>query len=207
VESTIEELAATFLNTTRLYSREEVIASPPPIPVTGGVYGWWFDVPPAVMDISGCYERAGYWLLYTGISPTRPPANGRPPSKSGLRKRIRTHCAGNAEGSTLRKTLGCLLSEQLDIELRRVGSGNRRTFVRGEKALSAWMGQHARVGFELHERPWELEDHLMASLDVPLNLQGNSRNRFHPELTAARSKSVARANALPTLPNPGVGGR
>ena len=207
VESTIEELAASFLNTTHLYSREEALAFPSPIPVTEGVYGWWFNVPPAVMDTSGCYERDGYRLLYTGISPTRPPANGRPPSKSGLRRRIQTHCAGNAEGSTLRKTLGCLLSEELDIELRRVGSGNRRTFVRGEQALSAWMDVHARVGFVLHDRPWELEDHLIASLDLPLNLQNNNRNRFHTELTAARSRCVARANALPVLPNPGIGGR
>lgn len=37
VESTIEELATRFLNTTRLYSRQEVLASPSPIPITGGV--------------------------------------------------------------------------------------------------------------------------------------------------------------------------
>lgn len=36
VESTIEELATRFLNTTRLYSRQEVLASPSPIPITGG---------------------------------------------------------------------------------------------------------------------------------------------------------------------------
>jgi hypothetical protein len=195
VEPTIEELTADFLSRTRLYSREEALASPSPVAVAGGVYGWWFNVPPAVMDTSGCHERDGYRLLYIGISPTRPPMNGRPPSKSGLRRRIQTHCAGNAEGSTLRKTLGCLLSEELGIELRRVGSGNRRTFVRGEQALSAWIEEHARVGFVLHHRPWELEDHLIASVDLPLNLQGNSRNRFHSEVSAARSRCVARANA------------
>ena len=55
---------------------------------------------------------------------------------------------GNAEGSTLRRTLGCLLAEQLGIELRRVGSGRRFTFLRGEQALSGWMAQNAlRFGF------------------------------------------------------------
>ena len=205
--STNEEMAARFLVPTRLYSRQEALAFPSPIPVTGGVYGWWFDVAPGIMDTSGCREHDGYRLLYTGISPGRPPANGRAPSKSGLRERIQTHCAGNAEGSTLRKTLGCLLSEALAIELRRVGSGNRRTFGLGEQALSAWIGQHARVGFLSHDRPWELEGHLIAKLDLPLNLQGNGRNRFHPLLTEVRSGCVARANALPVLPNPGVGGR
>ena len=46
---------------------------------------------------------------------------------------------GNAYGSTLRLTLGCLLADQLGIELRRVGSGTRLTFGDGEQALSEWM--------------------------------------------------------------------
>jgi len=45
-----------------------------------------------------------------------------------MRERIPYHYKGNAEGSTLRLTLGCPLSEELDIELRRVGSGKRVTF-------------------------------------------------------------------------------
>ena len=73
-----------------------------------------------------------------------PPANGKAPSAQNIRRRIRTHYSGNAEGSTLRKTLGCLLSDQLGIELRRVGSGNRRTFVTGEKVLSEWMELSAK---------------------------------------------------------------
>ena len=52
---------------------------------------------------------------------------------------------GNAEGSTLRLTLGCLLAKTLEIELRRVGSGKRRTFADSESALSAWMGENAFV--------------------------------------------------------------
>jgi GIY-YIG catalytic domain len=47
------------------------------------------------------------------------------------------HYTGNAEGSTLRKTLGCLLANELGIQLWRVGSGNRMTFIEGEQALSA----------------------------------------------------------------------
>ena len=48
-----------------------------------------------------------------------------------MRERIPYHYQGNAEGSTLRLTLGCPLSEELDIELRRVGSGKRGTFAEG----------------------------------------------------------------------------
>jgi len=42
-------------------------------------------------------------------------------------------------------TLGCLLSEELDIELRRVGSGKRMTFAEGEGVLSQWMADNAFV--------------------------------------------------------------
>ncbi len=51
------------------------------------------------------------------------------------------------------------------------------------------------------ERPWKLENALIAGLDLPLNLEGNNRNQFHQILTQARVRCVAEANALPVLPN------
>ena len=57
------------------------------------------------------------------------------------------HYRGNAEGSTLRKTLGCLLADHLGIDLRRVDSGTRRTFGDGEAALSQWMAGNAFVSW------------------------------------------------------------
>lgn len=196
-----------FLTPEHLYSRQEVLARPSPVPAVGGVYGWWFRQLPAPVDTAGCYAYDGLTLLYVGISPRRPPVNGRPPSGQTLRTRLWTHYAGNAEGSTLRKTLGCLLSQELEIQLRRVGSGRRKTFVGGEQALSAWMDKNALVTWVVRERPWELEDELIARLDLPLNLEGNKRNQFHQALTQARARCVAEADALPVLPNPGTGGR
>ena len=87
------------------------------------------------------------------VSPRQPPRSGRPASQQSLRQRLQTHYAGNAEGSTLRKTLGCLLAAELGIQLRRVGSGTRRTFVAGEQALSAWMADNAFVSWVIRERP------------------------------------------------------
>ncbi len=52
-----------------------------------------------------------------------------------------------------------------------------------------------------------LEDRLIGSLDVPLNLDGNSRNSFYLQLKAARAAAKRRAEDLPVFPNPGVGGR
>jgi hypothetical protein len=196
-----------FLNPPRVYSRQQVLARPSPVPAAGGVYGWWFGRLPPLVDARDCGRHGELTLLYAGISPCRPPRNGRPSSQQTVRQRIRAHYAGNAEGSTLRKTLGCLLAGELGIQLRRVGSGTRKTFAEGEQALSAWMADNAFVSWVIRERPWELEDDLIAAVDLPLNLEGNSRNRFHQILTRTRARCVAQASALPVLPNPGRGGR
>jgi hypothetical protein len=190
-----------------LHSRAEVLSAPCPVPASPGVYGWWFRTIPADIDTEHCRKRDGSTLPYTGISPKRPPANGRPPSTQTLRTRIKYHYSGNAEGSTLRKTLGILLSDALGIELRRVGAGKRMTFGIGEQTLSEWMAANARVCWLVDPTPWLLEERFIANLDVPLNLDGNRHNRFHPELTAARTAAVARARELNIIENPGVGGR
>jgi GIY-YIG catalytic domain-containing protein len=202
----ISDEIARFVDPIRMYSREEVLARPSPVPAQDGVYGWWFRKLPPLVVADACRLHQALRLLYAGISPTRPPQNGRTPSKQNLRNRIRYHYTGNAEGSTLRKTLGCLLADELGIQLRRVGSGNRMTFVEGEQALSAWMAENAYVSWVVRELPWELEDGLIATLDLPLNLQGNSLNQFHPVLTGVRAECVAQAKVLPVVPHPGVGG-
>ena len=202
---TSDEVAA-FVNPVRMYSCGEVLARPSPVPAQDGVYGWWFRKLPPLVVADACRLHQGLRLLYAGISPNRPPQNGRTPSKQNLRGRIRYHYTGNAEGSTLRKTLGCLLAGELGIQLRRVGSGTRMTFAGGEQALSAWMAENAYVSWVVRDRPWELEDALIATLDLPLNLQGNPLNQFHPVLAGVRAECAAQAKALPVIPNPGIGG-
>lgn len=138
-------------------------------------------------------------MLYVGIAPKKPYADGRR-SQTTLHQRVRYHYTGNAEGSTLRLTLGCLLTAELGIELRRVGSGKRRTFSAGEQLLSDWMSDNAFVCWTAHPEPWTLEQELIAGYDLPLNLDQNKRNVFHPELSAARRAAKERAAALPVLP-------
>ena len=58
----------------------------------------------------------------------------------------------------------------------------------------------------VRDRPWELEDELIAAVDVPLNLQRNPHNRFHSVLTEVRARCVAQAKALPVVPSPGIEG-
>jgi hypothetical protein len=203
---TADELAG-FLEPERVFSRQDVLTRPSPIPAEPGLYGWWFRRLPPLVASSRCCQHQGLTLLYAGISPDRPPRNGRLASKQSLRERIRYHYTGNAEGSTLRRTLGCLLAAELGIQLRRVGSGNRLTFADGEQELSQWMAENAYVSWIVRGSPWELEGDLIAALDLPLNLQGNNHNQFHLVLTGIRAKCAAQARTLPVLPNPGRGGR
>lgn len=185
----------------RYYSRSEVLRRPCPVPRSPGVYGWWFRHTPGVIDTARCEKRDDdLTLLYTGISPSRPPTNGKSPSTQSLFHRIRYHYTGNAEGSTLRKTLGILLTEELGIQLRRVGSGTRRTFgPAGEAKLSQWMAENALVSWIVDDEPWVLEENLIATLDVPLNLQGNAHNLFYPTLKSLRAEAEAIARNLPVM--------
>lgn len=190
-----------------IHTRAEVLAKQSPVPPVPGVYGWWFrELPADDVNIAKCKARDGLVLLYAGISPKEPPKNGRGPSKETLPSRIRTHYTGNAEGSTLRRTLGCLLAERLQIELRRYGSGTRLHFGLGECDLSRWMDKNAFVSWLPLPQPWLLEAHLLETLDLPLNLDKNKRHPFHTTLTAIRGEAMTRARALTVLPNPGVGG-
>lgn len=132
-----------FVAPARVFSRQHALAVPAPVPARPGVYGWWFRRWPSPIAADDCSRHRGLALLYVGISPKQPPRNGRPASKQNLAERIRYHYTGNAEGSTLRKTLGCLLADEFGIQLRRVGSGSRMTFGAGEQALSAWMAENA----------------------------------------------------------------
>ena len=55
----------------RLYSRQEILSKPSPIPEISGVYGWFFkDVPPFVLT-EGCIRHQNMTLLYIGISPDK----------------------------------------------------------------------------------------------------------------------------------------
>ncbi|PKT67020.1 hypothetical protein CW362_42765 [Streptomyces populi] len=168
----------------RLWSAREVLLRPSPVPAAAGVYGWHFEQAPSA-DLD-----AGR-LLYVGIAP-RYMANRT--STQNLRKRVRYHYRGNAAGSTLRLTLGCLLG----IELRRVGkSGTRMTFGKdGEVALSQWMAENARVCWIEHDEPWTLESELITQLDLPLNLDQNRHNLFHGRLKELRDQARQRAREL-----------
>jgi hypothetical protein len=182
-----------------LWTRQEVMEKLSPVPKSPGVYAWYFADLDGRVPSSACHECDAFRLLYIGISPSAPPRNGKAPSAQSLRHRIRYHFSGNAEGSTLRLTLGCLLADKLGIQLRRVGSGRRMTFSLGESALSKWMDENARVVWHVCGEPWRTEERLISELDLPLNLDQNRHHAFHAVLSGARSTAKSAARALPTL--------
>jgi hypothetical protein len=178
----------------RLWSRAEILAEPCPVPPSKGVYCWFFRKMPPRVPIAGCVRRKGLTLLYVGISPKKS-APGKKPSDGHIQSRICYHMGKsgreNAEGSTLRMSLGCILSQSLGIRLRRLGK--RFTFGPGEVALSHWLARNARVLWIPHPQPWLLEDRLIADGNLPLNLKGNARHPFYRILKTIRRDAKAAA--------------
>ena len=84
---------------------QQVLSRPAPVPRAAGVYAWYFTGLEEIVPFSGCISCDGFRLLYTGISPSAPQANGKGPSKQSLQHRIRYHFAGNETGHIFRLTL------------------------------------------------------------------------------------------------------
>ena len=104
---------------------------------------------------------------------------------------------GNAEGSTLRRSLGILLTKESNYPLRRVGSGTRMTLTyNGEQWLDDWMDKNAFVFWVEHQSPWELEEELLNLFSLPLNIQGNRSHPFAKELNGIRKDAIDTAREL-----------
>lgn len=193
----VSDIAQSLLAPSSLWSADEALALPCQIPNDSGIYAWYFkDVPPGV-PTDKCHRFNGKTLLYVGIAPRATPKNGKPASSQRLRHRIRYHYQGNAEGSTLRLTLGCLLATSLEVQLHRVGSGTRLTFADGEAVLSRWMRENAFVTWHAHPQPWLAEKAIIERVCLPLNLDMNRAHPFHPLLSSLRREAKASARQRP----------
>jgi hypothetical protein len=183
----IKSLSQPFI----LYSRSCVLSKPCPIPAVRGVYAWFFKEIPSGVPVDGCIVRDGLTLLYVGISPKNDA------SSQNLRKRITYHFKGNSGGSTLRLSLGVLLTEKSNYPLRRVGSGKRMTFTHmGEQWLDDWLEENAFVCWIEHQTPWEIERELLSALSLPLNIQDNQHHSFAAELSDMRKAAKRQAREI-----------
>ena len=171
-----------------LYRRDTILSNSCPVPEERGLYTWFFKNVPQKVPVEGCITKDGNTLLYAGISPKDDN------SKQNLRKRIKTHYGGNASGSTLRLTLGILLTKQSGFPLRRVGSGKRMTFTHiGEQWLDKWMDENAFVCWVEHPAPWEVEGKIIENISLPLNIQNNAQHPFSFELSVLRTNAKQQA--------------
>src|SRR5262249_29709057 len=178
-----------------LYSRHEVLCHSSPVPSANGLYAWYFRDLPACIPTKGCLTLDGKTLLYIGIAPDK---KSKPNSSQSLLRRIRYHYRGNAEGSTLRRTLGVLLENKSGFPLRRVGSGKRITLTHaGECYLDEWMEKNAFVAWMAHPEPWVIEPLLLGGLSCPLNIKDNWHHPFVPMLHEMRSEALRRAREMP----------
>jgi len=115
------------------------ISGPEGPPKEPGIYAWYFDLILPHACPSGCHKRGSWTMLYVGK------ASG---NTSTLRRRIvGDHFGSDAQASTLRLTLGCLLEDTLSLRLVKRPSGTLTFEGDGEKRLSQWMREHARVAW------------------------------------------------------------
>jgi hypothetical protein len=107
---------------------------------------------------------------------------------------VRNHFAHAHSGfSTLRRSLGALLRETLQLKTLPRSAGQSRTSVRnyrfhddGEPYLTGWMKDHLAYGFAVVANDiTAIERELIAKLEPPLNLIG-WRNPHRPHLRSLR---------------------
>lgn len=174
----------------KLWTREEVMSKPCPTPKEHGFYAWYFREIPRDVPERGCWKHNDLTLLYVGISPRSET------SQRNLRERIKSHFNGNAYGSTLRFSLGCLLRDDLGITLQPTSSKKGLTFGDGEKDLNMWLSQNAFVTWVLSRKPWELEEELIGMFKPPLNILKNDHHPFSQKLKSIRSACREKARNL-----------
>jgi hypothetical protein len=175
--------------------RATALSAQCPLPSLPGVYAWFFRTLPPAVPASNCLRDDGRLMLYVGIAPDKP---GKRISKQTLRSRIRYHLRGNAEGSTLRRTLGILLADKSGFPLRRVGSGQRMTLTHpGEQWLDNWLEHNALIYWRQDDEPWSLEDQIIKTISCPLNIKGNQQHPFYATLRKLRADAIMNAKSMP----------
>ncbi len=176
----------------RLWTAVELLAVACPIPKQSGIYGMYFQTVPLNVPTSGCNRFCNATLLYVGISPEKPAA-GKQASTHTLFDRIRFHLRGNAERSTFRFSVGCLVRDLISIQL--CCSEKSRTWgSTGERALSEWIAANVLVCWAVHPSPWEVEEELLRRYCVPLNIKHNPTNVFRRDLKALRRQAKLAAS-------------
>jgi hypothetical protein len=88
--------------------------------------------------------------------------------------------------STLRFALAALLLEELKLRAR--PTVKKVTLDQEDNArLREWQSAYLALTWCERDRPWEIEDVVIASMQPPLNCAGNASHPFHPRISSARA--------------------
>jgi len=190
--ASVTESIQQILRPSRLWTAEEVFAVPCPVPRLPGIYGMYFRTVPNGVPTARCNRINDSILLYVGISPERPTVR-KQASTHNLFDRVRFHLRGNAERSTFRFSLGCLLCDSISIQL--CDSGKSRTWgLAGERALTEWIAANVVVCWATYSSPWEVEEELLRHRCLPLNIKHNPTNPIRQDLKELRRKAKSAAS-------------
>ena len=101
----------------------------------------------------------------------------------------------------MRRSLGALLTDELNLNARPRGTGTSKTNYtnyrfdeEGERRLSRWMREHLRVAVHAVSNPPEVEAELIAVAHPPLNLTGWP----NPERAEIKRAQAVRRRGAPT---------
>lgn len=152
------------------------------LPAKAGFYAWWIerDTIPGVPHHPHL-ARPEFGLLYVGISPKRPGSRGL------IRSRvIDQHVRGNTSSSTFRFVLAAMLLDELQLKPR--ATLKKVVLDRADNdRLRRWQFDHLSLTWCERERPWEIEDAVIALMQPPLNSAANVAHPFHGTVSAARA--------------------
>lgn len=177
--------AARLLAPARFERPLQIAADPTTVPDEPGIYGWWFDEAPPLVEVTGTEFVDGHWLLYVGIAPSEPREGGRASLRT-LRDRLKNHTRGPIASSTLRRTLTALMGEELKLRTVKSPTGKVQLINGGEQVLSAWMETHAVVAWSACSTPWVYEKELiLTGPRLPLNIR-DSQDPFRHILSSRR---------------------
>lgn len=156
-----EDLISKLINPSKFWSRSEMRTKLNPVPNDPGVYAWWFDTSPCdSVPLEGVKAIDGKMLLYVGKAGT------------SLRIRLNQHFGNRAGSSTVRRTLGAFLFEELILSNENAGTKSKVSFrIEGEKRLTEWIIQHAVVSWIVCNNPKQIESLIVKQCILPLNIQ------------------------------------
>lgn len=122
----------------------------------------------------------GYNVIYTGIA-----------GKSLRNRDVKNHFSGNAGGSTLRKSLGCLMGYGfIPRDKCNPDNGKVKFSDKDETALSIWMIKNLLLFYNVNDDYASHELELINKYNPPLNLKDN-HNPINAEYRAILSKKRA----------------